>query len=161
MDNEKRDVIVSGPVYWEAATIQAHLRKRLGDRYSTEWLSGWLGLAFEDARALEDYWLPHVNSYQFLQAMRIFGNSLGFSSVCLAELISRPPYDNESAARTLSVPSARRVADRAVTGEKTAKTTLIQPSQVEIRVGSSDGVRILRQRQPVITYRKDRRKVPV
>jgi hypothetical protein len=135
----------SRPKAAEDLSVGQQLRRRHGAQCGAAWLAERLGCAEETAVALADCWLPAGPAPLRQQLLEVLSRSLGVDATRLSALLETAA---STAAPIRQIDSPRRVpADS-------------PRAQVEITLGSNEGTRTVKQRQPTVIWRKRRVAVP-
>lgn len=147
-------------------TIGESLRANVGSAYSEAWLANALACSPAAAAELATYWIPLESPHLLKQAVGVFANALDLDAQRLLALLWY-----ESSPQRISAP-AFRPESPAQHGGSTPRgpvvtTPVSAPPQrmpqkargIEISIGSNEGVRVVKQRQPTIVYRKSRKLV--
>ena len=159
----------SAPVKTEQ-TVGDRLRAKAGPGFTPAWLAQELGCSVDTATELAGYWIPQGPPHLLEQTLNVFANALELDAQRLHELLrgaaGPAPYSAPVSAPRALAPrdsTPRDSAPRRPAVAGAAPRISIKPAapaQAEISIGSAEGVRVVRQRQPTIVYRKVR-KVPV
>lgn len=137
-------------------TVGAQLRALYGDQYSESWLSRELRCDPAVAAQVAEYWMPQGHPLWVEHSLGIFANAHGLDSRAVIALITaKAPSRETSAPRDMAAPAApARPAKPKVTVRKQRA-----PVQTEISIGSAEGVRVIKQQQPTIVWRRSRKLV--
>jgi len=149
-------------------TVGDRLRAVAGSEYGAAWLAGALGCSPEAAAELDGYWIPQGPPHLLEQTVGVFSKVLELDAQRLLGLINSASL----APRSMSAPSA--AAPRSIPPRKpraAGATSSAGPHRQdppvsaptarlsEISIGSAEGVRVVKQQQPTIVYRKSRKYV--
>jgi hypothetical protein len=148
-------------------TVGERLRARIGAEYDQMWLAQALGCKPEAAAELDGYWIPQGPPHLLEQTLGVFAKVLELDAQRLINLINSVNSAPRSApAASAAAPAARRsvapsrpkAAEAPSTAPRRA-TVAPAPAHAEISIGSADGIRVVKQQQPTIVFRKTRRYV--
>jgi hypothetical protein len=137
----------SRPKAGDDLSVGQQLRRRHGAQCGAAWLAGRLGCPEETAAALADCWLPAGPAPLRQQLLEVLSRSLDIDANRLNALLETP------AAGLAATPIRRSDSPRRAPAESPR-------AQVEITLGSNEGTRTVKQRQPTVIWRKRRVAVP-
>lgn len=149
-------------------TVAERLNAKAGGSFSAEWLAQELGCPVGAAAELAGYWIPQGPPHLLEQTLNVFANALDLNATRLQDLLRGVPVSYGAAPQAPRAPrsAAPHAASHHAAPRKPAAGPRLsagprpdEPAQAEISIGSSEGVRVVKQRQPTIVYRKTR-KVP-
>lgn len=127
-------------------TVGAQLKAQYGAEYNVAWLSRQLHCSPSTAAELASYWLPQGVPRLRDQALNVFTAALGLDSQALVALLGS------------GIDKPRREFGRAAPSNLLAPpVSLPEPFGKEVTIGSDEGVRVVKQRQPTIVWRKVRK----
>jgi hypothetical protein len=146
-------------------TVADRVRSQAGGEYSAAWLARALGCSPDTAAELEGYWIPQGPPHLLEQTVGVFAKTLDLDAQRLLQLVnsagSAPRSSAPSAPRRFESqrPAPQRpMAPRPQQAEPAAPAASASaPRTAEISIGSAEGVRVVKQQQPTIVYRKTRR----
>ena len=148
-------------------TVGDALKINVGREFTAAWLSQALRCSLNAAAELSGYWMPQGPPRLLEQTINVFASALNLDRQRLRALLlnATPLPSNITQQRdTLaprasgSIPSHQPKIVETQIARLQPPTMAIQPTQLaEISIGSAEGVRVVKQRQPIISYRKSRR----
>jgi hypothetical protein len=142
-------------------TLGDRLKAMVGSEYDELWLAQALGCPAATATELQGYLIPQGPPHLVEQTLGIFAKVLDLDAQRLFNLVGGGSLPPRSAAA--QVPVRRNIPQRQAKPETRVSTAPQRPSapppppQAEISIGSAEGVRVVKQQQPTIVYRKTRR----
>jgi len=149
-------------------TVGDRLRVGAGAEYGAAWLARALDCSPETAAELDGYWIPQGPPHLLEQTVGVFAKVLELDGQRLLNLIhsasalprSVSARPSTAAPRNLA-PRQPRTAEAASAGPRRQAAAPPAPAArlAEISIGSAEGVRVVKQQQPTIVYRKSRKYV--
>jgi hypothetical protein len=147
-------------------TVGDRLKAKAGPEYGSAWLARALDCSPDTAVELDGYWLPQGPPHLLEQTIGVFAKALDLDAQRLLSLILSPPAP-QRAAPPPATAAPRSPAPREHRSAETEPSVARRrsdpaaaapaPRQAEISIGSADGVRVIKQQQPTIVYRKTRK----
>lgn len=126
-------------------TIGGRLRALHGEQADARWISERLGCPEDVALQLIESWMPE-GSPQFVEhSLQTLARHLDLAPAKLLRCLQGPT----SAAGAAAAPKA---APRGAPADEPKA-----PPRKEVTLGSTDGIRVVSQRQPTVVYKKSRR----
>jgi hypothetical protein len=146
-------------------TVGDRLRAKAGAEYGSAWLARALGCSPDTAVELDGYWLPQGPPHLLEQTIGVFAKALDLDAQRLLALILSASQQPRHAAPAEAPAAPRKPAPRQPRTAEAAPAAPHQasapaaraPKQSEISIGSAEGVRVIKQQQPTIVYRKSRK----
>jgi len=156
-----------------------------GDEYSERWLSRQLRCSPQAAGELTAYWMPKGHPLWVEHSLGTFANMLGLDSRSVSALVlgkrntehpgpAGRPERSERPAKThyqahaqqhehregqhrSASPNPQYAPAPAASAQPEAAAPPRRAAQMEVSIGSAEGVRVVKQRQPTIVYRRPRK----
>lgn len=146
-------------------TLGDKLKAAVGSDYNELWLAQALGCSPATANELQGYLVPNGPPHLLEQTLGVFAKVLDLDAQRLSNLVngaSQPSRGTATVPVRRNIPPRQprpetRPENRVSTAPQRPSAPPPSPPQAEISIGSAEGVRVVKQQQPTIVYRKTRR----